>query len=689
MSEVLPLDWAVIALSLFNTILLFWLGLTILLTAERREWGVWFVGAGALTGAGFFVSHTVLLGVGWVNFSPAVDFWWRAGMLPLVLCPWLWYVALLWYAGLWDEGNRALRRVHRPGLLLVSLTALVLLLAVLLEDPARQIPRLLSLDLSLTGRLLLLYPFYTIGCTGLALHALRRPGSELLPARAAARRKAQPWLVLSTLILLVVSLLVAGALLWILENSLRRGLDSQLTVSILLIDVFIAALIALSVLLMGQAVVTYEIFSSRSLPRASLRRQWQRVILLSAGYSLVIGGVFALQFPPVYGLLLTALLMTAFFALLGWRTLAERRALLDVLRPFVSGEKMYPAIIAPQGAGINLQAPFSALCSEVLNCRYALLAPVGAFRTLLRQDLLYPPDHDLEAPARSSAPGVDEYLPLAEQTGGFYHWGVPLFNEAGLTGFLYLGPKVGETLYVQEELELAQAACERLVDMQASATLSRYLLELQRQELAETAILDRRSRRVLHDEILPQLHTLILEAQRQSDPDLITGLAGLHSQLSDLLHSMPPTSSPQFQKIGVLAALRQVVEGEFAEAFASVDWQIQPQAQACLQELPPLNQEVLYYAARELVRNAARHARQGAGHPLALSIELSLNGELELAIQDNGPGLPDGGADSAPASSGGYGLGLHAAMLAVLGGSLALENQTGLTARLRLPVADN
>ena len=34
------LDWAIISVSLFNTILLCWLGLTVLLNADRRDWGV-------------------------------------------------------------------------------------------------------------------------------------------------------------------------------------------------------------------------------------------------------------------------------------------------------------------------------------------------------------------------------------------------------------------------------------------------------------------------------------------------------------------------------------------------------------------------------------------------------------------------------------------------------------------------
>jgi hypothetical protein len=48
------LNFSILALSLFNTILLVWLGLTILLNAERRAWGVWLIGGGILAGAFFF-----------------------------------------------------------------------------------------------------------------------------------------------------------------------------------------------------------------------------------------------------------------------------------------------------------------------------------------------------------------------------------------------------------------------------------------------------------------------------------------------------------------------------------------------------------------------------------------------------------------------------------------------------------
>ena len=43
------LNWGIRAVSLFNTIVLLWLGLTVLLNAERRRWGTWVASGSILT----------------------------------------------------------------------------------------------------------------------------------------------------------------------------------------------------------------------------------------------------------------------------------------------------------------------------------------------------------------------------------------------------------------------------------------------------------------------------------------------------------------------------------------------------------------------------------------------------------------------------------------------------------------
>ena len=69
------LDWAILAGSLMNTILLLWLGLTVLLNAERRTWGTWIGGGALLLGAAFFLSHSAILGRGLDNadWAAALD----------------------------------------------------------------------------------------------------------------------------------------------------------------------------------------------------------------------------------------------------------------------------------------------------------------------------------------------------------------------------------------------------------------------------------------------------------------------------------------------------------------------------------------------------------------------------------------------------------------------------------------
>jgi len=50
-------------------------------------------------------------------------------------------------------------------------------------------------------------------------------------------------------------------------------------------------------------------------------------------------------------------------------------------------------------------------------------------------------------------------------------WAIPLWSERGLIGILLLGEKVNGGLYTQEEIEIARASGERLIDTRASAEL--------------------------------------------------------------------------------------------------------------------------------------------------------------------------------------------------------------------------
>ncbi|MCL4297201.1 MAG: hypothetical protein KJ077_15800 [Anaerolineae bacterium] len=741
------LDWAIVAVSLFNTILLLWLGLTVLLNADRRSWGIWLVGGGLLIGSAFFVSHTAILGYGLPTaIGQGLNFWWRAGWLPVVIAPLTWYVAMLWYSGFWEElpggeGNLPPLSWQRPWLGLTILLAVSLVALLLFANPLPSFVQITQLRLSASPEiggiplLVLVYPLYMLLCIGLSLAALRRPAPSGRVMGDLARRRARPWLITTTVLLLLVSLLVAWVMLWIVLN-VPRGHVADMSLTIGWFDLVIDLLIALAVILMGRAIVSYEVFTGKTLPRRGFFRHWRSTVILAAGYGLVIGATIAIQLRPIYSLLLTTILMSVFFALFSWRSFVERDHYMRLLRPFVSSQGLYEQLLTPtlplaDGQVGQAGDSFRALCASILGARLAYLIPLGPLAPLVGASLTYP-DHAPPLPRsprlalRADSPLLATLspqtmsLPLDPAQYGGALWAVPLWSERGLAGVLLLGEKRDGGLYTQEEMEIARASGERLIDTQASVELARRLMALQRQRLAQTQILDRQTRRVLHDDILPSLHTamLILTADRgpeagdqgtgdqeqmtrDSTPgphhaEAVTLLTDLHHQISDLLREMPVTVTAEVGRLGLVAALRRIVDDELSRAFDEVTWYVEPAAAEKARAIPPLTAEVIFYAAREAMRNAARHGRAEASSLLHLKISVTWQDGLEIIVEDNGVGVgaagsangnsglrPGAGPEAQPEGSG-QGLALHSTMMAVVGGTLAVESVPAFYTRVIL-----
>jgi signal transduction histidine kinase len=699
------LDWAVMAVSLFNAILTLWLGLTVLLNAERRSWGIWLTGGGLLLGALFFVSHSVILAHDLREVGAGIDLWWQVGWFPVIASPLAWYVVMLWYAGYWEApaGNALspLRRRQRPGLALALALGLALVGLLIFANPLPSYTRVAAFELAATPALagipllIVVYAAYLVLCITLALDALRRPEPSGRFMGDLARRRARPWLVAASLMLLLVSLLVAGAMLWIVANARQRvfaGLYPEMAVTIVGFDLVIDALVAIAIVLLGQAMVSYEVFTGRTLASRGLRRQWWNAVILALGFSVVVGESLATELRPIYSLLLATILMTLFYALFAWRSYAERERTMSYLRPFVASQRLYERVLTqPPPASalpeVDAATPFHALCRDVLNTRIAQLIPLGPLAPLVGPPLTYPND----APA---PPALNEvvatlrsprtlYVALDPARYGGSQWAVPLWSERGLIGVLLLGAKRDDGLYTQEEIEIARASGERLIDTQASAEIARRLMRLQRERLAESQLLDRRARRVLHDDVLPRLHTamLSLSGANGASTDELTMLADVHSRISDLLHEMPTSTAPEVSRFGLVGALRKVVSEELGSAFDGVTWQLDPAAERDAQAISNLTAEVLFYAAREAIRNAARHGRGGdPARALHLCITLIQHDGLELHVEDDGVGLS--AAQSIGAS--GQGLALHGTMMAVVGGTLAVESAPGQYTRVVL-----
>lgn len=694
------LDGLILAVSICNMILMLWLGLTILLTAEKRTWGVWLASGGMFAGSIFFISHSAILGQDLSFFPNSVNLWWHIGWFPIIAAPFAWYIGVLWYAGYWDDRSSDLRARHRKWLMGLAIFAAALFLLLIFWNIFPALIRSSQTGYepgpTLTGIPILFvsYPIYILLCISLSLDTLIKPGPSRRLMGREARQRARPWLVAVSLDLLGVSLLVSIMIIWVLTYLPLSVSLPELYIRFSRIlawfDLVVETLIGAAVLMVGQAVVAYEIFTGKNLPRRGLRRQWRSLMLMAALISVVMAWSLSENSRPVYGLLLAVVLVVVFFAVMSGRMYAEREDMVRQMRPLVASQQIVPSLLQPANP-LDLTTPFTALCKDFLNVDQGCLVPLGALASLGIESTGYPDPHlraanQLEEILPLITDQVQAALPLDEAEWKGMAWALPLWSERGLIGLLLLGEKLDGGLLTQEEIEIARMSGERLLDIQASTQLSIQLMHLQRDRMTQSQWLDRQTRRVLHDDILPRIHTTLLTlSTAQPFPGsqtVMDNLSDTHRQLSRLLHDLPAASVPQVQRLGLAGALRKFVEDEAVGYFTSVDWKIDPAAEIAAKKLPQLEVETVYYAVREAVRNAAHHGRgQQNDRPLNLSVKFLEKNGLTLIIQDDGVGMQLG----APRGESTHqGLAIHSAMLALIGGTLVVESKPDQFTRLTI-----
>jgi signal transduction histidine kinase len=457
-------------------------------------------------------------------------------------------------------------------------------------------------------------------------------------------------------------------------------------------DLIISLLISTVVLLVGQAVVSYGIFTGKPMPLRVFKRQWMNVIIMAAIVAIIFAASIKIQLRMIYSLLLAIILLAVFFSWITWRYLIERELAIQRVRPFLNSPNLLQTILnqsqSPQD-GLDIITSFNALVQDVLDTDRAILSPLGGIPTLMTEPIFSPeptpiPEISSETIVQIKSNSQAMGYPLdVEESKGFTFL-IPLWSERGLNGLLYLGKKRDDSFFSQEEIELARAASERLLDISVSAELSSRLIKLQQQRFIEQSVIDQRPRRVLHDDVLPALHTAMLSISG-SYPDsenAVKTLSEAHRIISNLLKEMPSTFSPQFAHIGLLQAIRKLVTQEFSNSFSRIELTWTDHDEERIAKIPQIKKEVMYYAAREVIRNSTLHAVPGnVKDGLQLMVSVASTDDLELIIQDNGSGVDQ---TDGPNSGTGQGLIIHGTLMALVGGTLNIQSSPGQFTRITL-----
>lgn len=682
MSGLPLLDWPALTLSIFNAFLLCWLGFTVILEADQRSFGVWLSAEGLFLGAVFFIAHTAILRNGWDWASPLLNFWWKAGWWPLILSPFAWYCVILWYSGYWDTSVSHLHRRQAPffGLMLI-LTAGLLVWMVM----ANPLPDLNVRATNMPGFhvLAILFPAYILFCILLALDAIIRPGPSARFLGNEARGRARPWLKASTLVLLAVCLLVAFSLTWGI-NTFSVDYETQVIspgvmVPLTVLDVVIEILITVAILLIGQAAMVYEVFSSIPLPRSGLKKRWAFAIVTGVVIACLLSTILVILQRAEAAYLILIPLLTAAMAiqnrLAAHEQETEASQLRTLARPYRMYERIFFASSQPDTLGEAL-GEFDLICRTLLRTEKAILSPMGVLASFL-PDMIQFPAEDKSIPFPIPQP-VTSPEPLPMDVDGFC-WAIPLISTRGLDGWLFIGNHSDGGFYTQEEINIARAAVLRLMDSLAAAEIARRLVNLQQQKQAETRLLDQRTRQILHDDILPLLHTALL-----TDPHgpAAAQITEAHRLISGLLREAPPPPPAEIARSGLFAALEQLARKEASLLKADMEIEFDSQAVNAGFSLPPDAAETVYYAVRECLRNIAKHVRASNEEALKIKLRGTVDGMLEISLENNGINT------SPTVVTSGEGIRLHNAMLAVFGGGIQLERLENVRtlAVIRLPL---
>lgn len=692
------IDWGVISVSLFNMVTLLWLGLTVILNSDKRRLGIWIASSGMLMSSVFFAIHTALIFNG-LNFTESqINILWSSGWALLMLLPMSWYILILWHVGFWDETKNYLQKRQKYWFYTTVILFFTVARFVLFTKTLPTFIEFASLDLSNSvliqniPLLIVIYPFYILLCIGLSIDALRFPGTNSRMMGDIARLRARPWLMASSIMLLIVSVMVTSFMLWVVFKSgeyEKYGTYILLYSVVGICDFVIESCIAISVLLLGQAITSYEIFTGKSLPRRGLFRNWLNVIFISAAYSIIVGAGLNSRISPFYYLILTAFLMTFFYALFNWRFYIERERYMSNLRPFIANQNIYGNLLHHSNIEVtDINTSFNGLCKNILETKFAFLIPLGAFAPLIGGNIQYP-ESDLEVEfehLNEIINKIDSHEIISiDLDPKYYHnsiMAVPLWSERGITGVLILSKKIDGGLYTQEEIEIARSVCERLIDTKAGSEMAAWLMEFQRKHITETQLLDRQAKRILHDDVLPLLHTSLIslstlgeqnETVNSVSQSLNDHLIEAHKKISNLLREMPSGSFFEINKLGLIESLKHFLKNELLNSFDDITWLIDENVDEQLKIISPTFTEVIFYAIREAIRNAAKYGRdEQEENDLNLVISVKNEDKIKIIIEDDGIGMKE---NSRAKGGSGQGLALHSTMMAVIGGYIILESE--------------
>ncbi len=557
------------------------------------------------------------------------------------------------------------------------------------------------------------------------------PARQMLGEPQISWQLARPFLFLAAIVmvLLTVALAIIGISSltdWFAFQHNPRILSPLQTIppNLLFLDMLANGAVAFIILLIGYSVVRHGILIERSLARRGFFEQWRGIVLMTTAVALFSAFLVAFTHSNLGSLLLITLLVTGVYALFTWSSYTAHDRYIALLGPFLRSTNVRHWLHTDARKTEDaLEALFIHLCKNVLAVQYASLAVMAG---PVRRNFNYRWPAAGEqfvgaqfiAPSHSFPVSSDRHTPtrISVTINGerLICWVLPIYDELGLVAMLYLGPRQDGGAFTDEDMNLAHACGQGILDTLSDHEAMQAVAALLRRRIVSVKLLDAQHRRILHDDILPQMHLALLrmetlrfliaapaetgESEHQDATqaeqllhESIDLISDAHRRLAAMMRASAAPSAPhRLEHDGLMNAIHAMLEQDFRHAFDEATWDVSDATMQCIDEVtPPAIAELIFAAVQEALRNAARHGR---GADIHRSLHLTLKAScdypdsgLEVIVTDDGVGILS--ASSSTTGTGG-GLLTHSALLAIAGGSLTLKSvpNGGVTVRIALPV---
>lgn len=550
---------------------------------------------------------------------------------------------------------------------------------------------------------------------------------------------ARPGLLLAALVMVCLTMSLGTLGIWSIVNwlKLKQGLPSLTIVpsltmlnviptDLVVLDIFATGSVALIILLVGYSIVRHGILIERPLARRGFFEQWRGIVIVATAVAIFIALLVMLTQSSLGGLLLITSLATGIYALFTWSSYTAHDRYIAMLGPFLHSTNMRHWLNTDlQKTEQSMEDLFFHLCKDVLEVQCARLMVLAGpvrhsfnYRWSILDQLNDTQEQTGKVPTMTAEAQAKRSSPLHSKAAGTnayrvqvtLHglpaicWVLTIYDELGLVAKLYLGPRQDGGVFTDEDMDLAHACGQRILDTLRDHEAMLAVAGLLRRRIVDVKLLGAQQRRVLHDEILPQMHLALLRLETfrpvvkgkqelistmQSDQALneaISMISDAHRRLAAMMRATATSAPHRLERDGMMHAIHTMIDYDFQQAFDQVEWAVSEETARHIDEVvPPAIAELIFAAIQEALRNAARHARGTDVHRrLSVTIKAACNPHLEITVADDGVGIVS--ASSSTTGTGG-GLLTHSALLAIAGGSLTAKNVLGggVTVRIFLP----